>query len=595
MKQHKISLALIALAIASSAIFAGARRPRPHTPSDADIKKAEYIFLEAANARADGRHDDYFMLLRRANALNPSDPYIAGALAEVNLITDPDSAAINLAFEQLKERFEAAPLEAPYSSAYANIANYLGRTDDLIALWSKLDSLTPDRNDPAMYLASAYITKYTKTLDTAAFNAASRIYDRLEAASGPTLPIIAQRVNAYTIRHDTLSTISALQRLAAASPRDSRTAIYIATAYDYLNMPDSALAFLDRAEAVDSTNGDVYLARADFFHSKGDSIAYDREVFNALQAPDLQFEQKFQLFSDYVVKLYTDTAQHERIEQMFRTMQEQNPGEAALHSLYGAYKAETGELEAAEEQFNYSLDLDPAQRDVWVNLIQVETSRADTTAVEETSARALKAFPGDSYFVLLSASSLAMKKDYDSALALLDSAIVGGNKNIASVINSTKADYFYAMGQRDSAFVYYAHAIEDNPQNYMALNNCAYFMALDSVDINRAELYASMATSSNPGNPTFLDTYAWVEYVKGDYPKAKELIDKTLALFDAPEAEAGEEMPLETPSEEIYDHAGDIYFKNGDLDGALAFWQKALDINPDNEQIKTKLKLKALK
>ncbi|MDE6334054.1 MAG: tetratricopeptide repeat protein, partial [Muribaculaceae bacterium] len=48
----------------------------------------------------------------------------------------------------------------------------------------------------------------------------------------------------------------------------------------------------------------------------------------------------------------------------------------------------------------------------------------------------------------------------------------------------------------------------------------------------------------------------------------------------------------ETPSSEIYDHAGDIYFMTGDHKEALEFWKKAHELDPADEKIKKKIKYK---
>ena len=75
---HSISLIILAAIAWACALAAGASKPAADT--EADRRKAEYIFLEAANAYEDKRFDDYFMLLRRASLLDPADPYIAGSL-----------------------------------------------------------------------------------------------------------------------------------------------------------------------------------------------------------------------------------------------------------------------------------------------------------------------------------------------------------------------------------------------------------------------------------------------------------------------------------------------------------------------------------
>lgn len=586
----------MAAAIAALISIAGAKS-KP-LPDAADVKKAEYIYLEAANARAEGRADDYLMLLRRAAALNPSDPYIAGALAEVNLALGGDSAAIEKAYGQLKARFEAMPTEPAYYSAVANVAQQLDRTDDLIDMWSKLDTLLPDQNDPAAYLASALITRFMKAKDSADYRRACAIYDRLENASGPTLPIIGLKVKAFSIAKDTAAIISAVTRLAQAAPADVSSNIYIGSAYDFLGMPDSVLHYFDRALAVDSTAGEVYLARAAFFREQGDSLAYDREVFRALNSPSLEFMQKLGLLTDYAVKLYTDSVQRPRIEHMFQTMQEQNPGEPELHALYGAYKAETGDMEAAAEQFSYSLDLDPEQHDVWANLLQVYGSENKVEPILPAARRALAVYPGDYYFTFMGASALASDSLYAEACALLDSVKPeeAPSREALSTLYSTKADFLYAMGLRDSAVTQYERAIELNAQNYLALNNCAYFLALDTLDLVKAELYATLATVGEPENPTYLDTYAWVLFMKKDYPKAREIMDRALVLLGIIEAPEGEpaKKDEEQRSSDIYDHAGDIYFMTGDHRKALEFWKEALKLDPADARIKKKVDHKAI-
>lgn len=133
-------------------------------------------------------------------------------------------------------------------------------------------------------------------------------------------------------------------------------------------------------------------------------------------------------------------------------------------------------------------------------------------------------------------------------------------------------------------------------------------MSLKGKDLDKAELYASIATAAEPDNTTFLDTYAWVMFKKKDYKKARELMDKVLVLAkiiepaeDTPQAEDTEQEPeKETPAEtiedaedqgvtsDVYDHAGDIYFMSGDFKDAVRFWEQALELDSDNNTIREK-------
>ena len=44
---------------------------------------------------------------------------------------------------------------------------------------------------------------------------------------------------------------------------------------------------------------------------------------------------------------------------------------------------------------------------------------------------------------------------------------------------------------------------------------------------------------------------------------------------------------------ELFDHAGDIHYLTGDHDGAFEFWQKALELEPDDEILQKKVANKA--
>ena len=83
------------------------------------------------------------------------------------------------------------------------------------------------------------------------------------------------------------------------------------------------------------------------------------------------------------------------------------------------------------------------------------------------------------------------------------------------------------------------------------------------------------------------------------------MIDKALAVYGiAPEGKKPEEInpaivgengteddiSEKTPSAEVFDHAGDIYFWNQLPEKSREFWKKALELDPGNELIQKKVK-----
>jgi len=585
--------------------------------ADSDADKAEMIYLEAADAYEDGRYDDYYMLLRRAGSLDPTDPYIRGEIGEMQTISPlTDSAGREDAYRAIRDRYYADVSNYHYATVLAEMAKNMRRYDDLVHVWQTLDSVYPDRTDPAMNLASVYLVQYIRG-DSAAYDRCLAIYDRIQRGLGADIGLSSHKIRAYGVRRDTAAVVRELDFLRRSASADIDAQLFIGGTYAQFGMPDSALTYFDRACAIDSTYGPAYLARVELFNMTGDSTAYDREVFRAIESPDLEFDAKFKLLTDYVVKLYSDSTQRPRIAHMFETLQELNPGEAELHAFYGAYNNEIGRPAEAAEQYAYSIALDPSKPEVWQALVMAYgNSDGNNNRVLATAREAARRFPDDIYFPLVASNALLMRNKPAEALALLDSidieAVDGNVKQ--SFYHGQRGDILYRLEMPDSAFAEYDRAIACNPENYGALNNAAYHMAVRGVNLQRAKLYSSMTVQAEPDNTTYLDTYAWVLFKLGEYDEARTYIDSALivmGLIDPPsppldsgavtedgngETEiveaSGEIVPVEVqePSAEIYDHAGDIRYHTGDRDGALDMWKEALKLDPGNALIKKKVR-----
>ena len=352
--------------------------------------------------------------------------------------------------------------------------------------------------------------------------------------------------------------------------------------YAMFSEPDSALHYYNRACEIDPTFGLAYYSRANYYKSIDDSVGYDREVFQALKQESLELDTKLELLTGYIRALYEDPAQQPRIQELFATLIEQHPHEVAIHDLYCSYLIAISDYAGAAEQMSYALDVDPSVEDRWRTLMSLYIQERDFPAAAKAGETALKYHPGSPMINLVLGSVFSQMKDYDRALATLDRALEltdSTDMEELSSVYSTIGDVNYAKGDTDAAFEYYNKAIEANPANMLALNNCAYYLAVEGKDLDRAERMSAMTLKDQPDNSTSLDTYAWIMFKKKDYAQAMAYIDKALENSDEPSAE-------------LFQHAGDIYFMNAEPAAALDFWQKALELEPDNELLQRKVKHK---
>ncbi|MDE6628810.1 MAG: tetratricopeptide repeat protein, partial [Muribaculaceae bacterium] len=134
------------------------------------------------------------------------------------------------------------------------------------------------------------------------------------------------------------------------------------------------------------------------------------------------------------------------------------------------------------------------------------------------------------------------------------------------------------LNEVDSAIAYYDRDLEVNPDNLLALNNCAYFMAEQGRDLDKAERMSAICVRQQPDNDTAIDTFAWILFKQRRYAEAKEQIDRALAI------------EADNPQADVLHHAGDIYYMNGDHKGALELWQRALQLDPSDKLLQKKVR-----
>jgi len=128
--------------------------------------------------------------------------------------------------------------------------------------------------------------------------------------------------------------------------------------------------------------------------------------------------------------------------------------------------------------------------------------------------------------------------------------------------------------EEEKAINIFEEIIAKDSNHTQALNYLGYMLADRGKKLDYAKKLIEKAVSISPENAAFQDSYGWVYYQLGDYKNAVTHLKKAVSLDSDPI---------------IFDHLGDAYKASGDLDNAREWWQKALDLSPDNDKIKTKL------
>ena len=157
------------------------------------------------------------------------------------------------------------------------------------------------------------------------------------------------------------------------------------------------------------------------------------------------------------------------------------------------------------------------------------------------------------YFERVSMQEYLDQKEFNNANILFNSLLVKYPEGVQKY--QTYLTYIMALIKNeyiDKAIEVYELALKEFPENIQLRNNYAYLLAEHNRDLDKAITLAMNAVEKQPNNISFLDTLAWIYFIKGDHKKAEEYIEKA---FD----QSG--VLLDPNSKELYEHYAKIKTK----------------------------------
>ena len=125
-------------------------------------------------------------------------------------------------------------------------------------------------------------------------------------------------------------------------------------------------------------------------------------------------------------------------------------------------------------------------------------------------------------------------------------------------------------------FESYEKSLALHANNAMVLNNYAYFLSEEDMELEKAMRMSARAIYLEKGNATYIDTFAWILYKLDRLEQARTHMRQALSL----DTTKSPELPL---------HYGDILFALNERFMAETYWKRALDMGGDKERIEQRL------
>ena len=538
--------------------------------TQANRVKATYVLMEAQRQHFLEHDDAFYHLIAYAYSLDSTNTSIAFymGVAKFERTSFEHTDELTAALAQMRKHVEAHPEDKYEARLYAHAAFLVNQYQEGLRVLNIQHQLHPQDDNLLSTMADAY----EKTSD---YQKALAIYDTLQQWRGQSVELSSAKLKAYQALNDTTGAIHEMRALLASAPTNADYNLAMGKMLFMFGYRDSAMVYYDKAQQYEPDNGLTYLTKAEYYLALGDTLNYDRQTYQALVSTDLDVESKLQILVNYTKTLLSAKDTTHRTDHLFDVLIEQHPLEPQIRVLYSEYLMFIDNNEGAAEQIDYALNLDPTNEELWTRLMAYHLYAGNYEKAIEVGDKAIRLNPDNvELYSYLGSSCYSVKQYdkaievYDKALAILDSTQVDDRSNLLS----GKADVKFAMGDTIAAFALYDQSLDLNPDNPGTLNNYAYFLALSNRDLDKAERMSAKTIVEDAANPTYLDTYAWVFYMRKEYTMAQLYIE--MAINNE-----------EQPTSELFEHYGYILLANGDKQKALEQWRKAIELKPDNEQL----------
>ena len=536
-------------------------------------RKYDYFFLEAMRMKGKNEYDAAFGLLQHCLDINPT---ASSALYEISqyymfLRQVPQGQVA------LEQAVAFAPDNYWYSQGLVSLYQQQNELDKAAALLEKMVTRFPSKQDPLFSLLDIYSRqeKYNDVIST---------LNRLEKRLGKNEQLSMEKFRIYLQMKDDKKAFQEIESLVQEYPMDMRYQVILGDVYLQNGKKQEAYDAYQKVLAVEPDNPMALFSMASYYEQTGQKELYQQQLDTLLLNKKVTSDTKISVMRQVIVENEQSSAKDStQVIALFDRMMKQDIDDPQIPMLYSQYLLSKNMEQEAVPVLEQVVDLDPTNKAARLMLVSAAVKKEDYKQIIKVCEPGIEATPDALELYYYLAIAYHQAEQTDSVLSVCSRALehvtADTRKEVISDFYSIMGDIYHTKKQMTEAYAAYDSALVYNPSNIGALNNYAYYLSVERRDLDKAEEMSYKTVKAEPNNSTYLDTYAWILFEKGNYAEARIYIDNAMK-------NDGEK------SDVIVEHCGDIYFMTGDAEGALKYWKKALEMGSESKTLKQKIEKK---
>ena len=535
-------------------------------------RKYDYFFLEAMRLKEKKDYASAFGLLQHCLDIHPN---AASALYEVS-----QYYMFLRQVPQGQEALEKAVANAPdnywYSQGLASLYQQQNELDKAVTLLEQMVVRFPAKQDPLFNLLDLYgrQEKYDEVIST---------LNRLEKRMGKNEQLSMEKFRIYLQMKDDKKAFQEIESLVQEYPMDMRYQVILGDVYLQNGKKQEAYDVYQKVLAAEPDNPMAIFSMASYYKQTGQEELYQQQLDTLLLNKKVTPDTKVGVMRQMIVENEQADKDSTQIIALFDRIMKQEQDDPQIPMLYAQYLLSKNMESESVPVLEQVVDLDPTNKAARMMLIGAAVKKEDYKQIIKVCEPGIEATPDALEFYYYLAIAYNQAEQPDSVVSIckraLEHTTADSKKEVVSDFYSILGDMYHTQKQMKEAYAAYDSALVYNPSNIGALNNYAYYLSVERRDLDKAEEMSYKTVKAEPNNATYLDTYAWILFEKGNYAEARIYIDNAMKSDDE-------------KSDVIVEHCGDIYYMTGDVDGALSYWKKALEMGSESKTLKQKIEKK---
>jgi len=571
-----ILLAVLALNLDSLAQRGRQKKNDESQSTDAKLREAEFFFTEGEKYYILEDYTKALLYFQRVAELNPKSAAVNFKIAEVLAKGSRQEDLV-----KASQSIDAAlKLERKNKYYYLLAANIYGSLNQFEKAEQTMETMMKEVNGTEEYLyelAAFYI--YDKKLDKAI-----DVYNRAEQLLGVSEISSLQKQKIYVDQGKIDAAVKEGEKLVDAFPDEQRYVMELAETLSQNKMGARAISYIEGYIRQNPDASQAKLLLASLYRENGQEQR-SRELINELfDDPEIESGSKILVLGTYNVVL-TRQASKGQVDQSLQTyvmtlidkLKKNYPSDPDVYGVSGDVNTTLSNNTQAQKDYLKAIQLGATNFEAWQNLLVLESTLSQFDSLIVHSEAGLELFPNQALMYYFNGYAHMRKRRYREASSSLEQAkrLSASNQALVAEINGMLGDIYHGTQEYGKSDMAYEQALAFNPSNDLVLNNYSYYLALRKENLERAEKMSAQLIKEHPKNASYLDTYAWVLFMREKYKEARKVMEEAIDTGDAGATH--------------FEHYGDILFKLGDTDAAVRQWQKAKSMDGDNQAIDKKI------